>query len=346
MAGMGNLTLGALQGVNMADNFYRKRNAEELARSRDQRDQDRFDMQKDAYDLEREILRRETAGQKLYALSLDGQGNPRQFTPDDNQYINKQIVPVLNEGGIFNDFMTSNPDVDPINPIGRVDLREVYDPGSKEKRTVVMIGARMRDGSIKPTTMNRTSNPDDDLWTPTVEEFTRYAQIEADPRGVAERLTARRSRETKMEDYGKKKGIETDEKLRYAKGMAGMGYTPTGKRIDDDITDSQKANNAEIDAARKAIRGLSREEILTRTQEATATGRDNPDYDPYLAGLVKKATQRKTGTDSEFEQIHRQFYGTQQPTQEAPPAAIEYLRQNPQLKDQFQRKYGYLPEGL
>jgi len=36
----------------------------------------------------------------------------------------------------------------------------------------------------------------------------------------------------------------------------------------------------------------------------------------------------------------------QQPAQQAPMQAIDYLRQNPQLKEQFKAKYGYLPEGL
>lgn len=40
----------------------------------------------------------------------------------------------------------------------------------------------------------------------------------------------------------------------------------------------------------------------------------------------------------------------QQPTQpqqqQAPPQAIEYLRQNPQFKSAFKQKYGYLPDGI
>ncbi len=75
------------------------------------------------------------------------------------------------------------------------------------------------------------------------------------------------------------------------------------------LTQAQEANNSEIDAARASIAGLSREEILRRTQEATATGRDNPDFDPYLAALVKRATQRKVGEDADFENLHRRFFG-------------------------------------
>ena len=35
-----------------------------------------------------------------------------------------------------------------------------------------------------------------------------------------------------------------------------------------------------------------------------------------------------------------------QTAQQAPAQAIDYLRQNPQLKEQFKAKYGYIPEGL
>lgn len=37
---------------------------------------------------------------------------------------------------------------------------------------------------------------------------------------------------------------------------------------------------------------------------------------------------------------------TEQPQQQAPAQAIEYLRANPQFREQFKAKYGYIPEGL
>ncbi len=329
MTGMGNLALGLMQGVDMADRFHSRRNAEGLANARDQRDQARFGMQQESFDLEKEIHRREVAGQKLYALSLDSEGKPRKFSREDNGFLNQHVVPVMNEGGIFNDFLTANPEVDQINPIARLDI-------SDDGR--VMVGLKMRDGSIKPATENRSTDPQDPLWSPTVDEFIRYAQIEADPRGTAARITEQQKRTAAMN--------LADDRLKQEFELKTALEKTKSQLKSHDVTPSQSANNAEIDAAREAIRGLSRDEILTRTQEATATGRDNPDYDPYLSGLVKKATQRKTGNDSEFEQIHRQFYGSQLTVQHAPSAAVEYLRQNPQLKNQFQQKYGYLPEGF
>jgi hypothetical protein len=75
------------------------------------------------------------------------------------------------------------------------------------------------------------------------------------------------------------------------------------------LTPAQQANNDEIDAARKAIANLSREDVIKRTQQYTATGRENPNYDPYLASMVRKATQRKVGNDQEFESVYQTFFG-------------------------------------
>lgn len=67
------------------------------------------------------------------------------------------------------------------------------------------------------------------------------------------------------------------------------------------ITLPQQRTNYEIESARKHIAGLSPEEIQKRTQQYSATGRDNPDYDPLLAAKVRQANRRKYGIDPYFD---------------------------------------------
>ena len=69
------------------------------------------------------------------------------------------------------------------------------------------------------------------------------------------------------------------------------------------LTTSQGRENATIDQARAALDklGMSREAIIEASQEATATGRENPDFNPYIAGLARQATRRKLGDDPDFE---------------------------------------------
>lgn len=76
-----------------------------------------------------------------------------------------------------------------------------------------------------------------------------------------------------------------------------------------ELTTSQQRANKEIDAARQALAGMSRDEVLRKTQPATATGRMNREYDPQLAGQWKLANRRKYGDDpmaDEFDQQRTQ----------------------------------------
>lgn len=63
----------------------------------------------------------------------------------------------------------------------------------------------------------------------------------------------------------------------------------------------QQRGNAEIDAARSRVAGMDSAEIKRRTANYTATGRENPDYDPTLAKAVTLANRRKIGGDDEFD---------------------------------------------
>lgn len=70
----------------------------------------------------------------------------------------------------------------------------------------------------------------------------------------------------------------------------------------DQLNLPQRRTNAEITAARLAVAGLTPEEIKRKTASFTATGRENPEYDPKLAKAVSTAGRRMYGTDDEFDQ--------------------------------------------
>jgi hypothetical protein len=97
----------------------------------------------------------------------------------------------------------------------------------------------------------------------------------------------------------------------------------------NNITLSQQSNNEEIRAARGRLRALStglapgqtlRELLLERTQRATDTGRNNPNFDPSLARDLRMASQRMVGEDPGFSE----FFGTldKAPPLPSQPAAV------------------------
>lgn len=67
------------------------------------------------------------------------------------------------------------------------------------------------------------------------------------------------------------------------------------------LTPTQERSNAEIDAAREAVAGLSPEEIKKLTTKAMDSGRDNPHYDNRIAQATRLAGRRKVGDDPWFD---------------------------------------------
>jgi hypothetical protein len=94
-----------------------------------------------------------------------------------------------------------------------------------------------------------------------------------------------------------------------------------------DLTRSQETGNAEIDAARQAVSGMDRETVRRKTQQYTDTGRENSDYDPFLDGLIKKATNKKYGTDPSFQSIYKKFFGKQSSVGGVAPAGYPNAKQ-------------------
>lgn len=79
------------------------------------------------------------------------------------------------------------------------------------------------------------------------------------------------------------------------------------------LTLPQRRSNFEIDAARKAVAGLSADEIKRKTANFTSTGRENPEFDPSLAKAVSLANRRKYGADDHFDQREQSQQQAQQP---------------------------------
>jgi hypothetical protein len=67
------------------------------------------------------------------------------------------------------------------------------------------------------------------------------------------------------------------------------------------LTPQQDRANLEIDAARAALAGMDPAEIKRKTANFTATGRENPDFDPNLSRAMKLAGRRKVGQDDHFD---------------------------------------------
>ena len=121
-----------------------------------------------------------------------------------------------------------------------------------------------------------------------------------------------------VDTYNRLQDSPTTEEKKYnfwQKMPEGETKTAFGKKhgfLDDQggaLTSAQVANNAEIDAARRRLKNMDRNEVLRLSRKATDTGRTNPDYDPGIGRLVSAATQRKVGEDTEFEEYHSKFYG-------------------------------------
>lgn len=92
----------------------------------------------------------------------------------------------------------------------------------------------------------------------------------------------------------------------YEKGNDGKALRVPDRRLFFDpnrgsLTQAQERSNIEIDAARARIAALDPAEVRRRSQKATNTGRENPDYDPSIAREAALASRRKVGTDEFFD---------------------------------------------
>lgn len=111
----------------------------------------------------------------------------------------------------------------------------------------------------------------------------------------AQQLGEVRSRYMAETDPTKKAAIAGE--IQALNGKARPTTEPNGR-----LTLPQRRSNFEIEAARKSVSGMTPEEIKRKTANFTATGRENPEYDPALSKAVSLAGRRMYGDDAEFDQ--------------------------------------------
>lgn len=102
-----------------------------------------------------------------------------------------------------------------------------------------------------------------------------------------------------------------------------------------DLTTSKEGRKLTFDIGKKlAQREKDVAKLATEFRKANGGSFDSGEFQVYLDQWKEE--------NPLFKDEQKQ---SAQPSQQAPAQAIEYLRQNPQLKEQFKAKYGYLPEG-
>jgi hypothetical protein len=112
--------------------------------------------------------------------------------------------------------------------------------------------------------------------------------------------------ETRDDRRDERMGMRLDAQSAQLDKRLGAQSSQLDRRLqaqaDRGLTAAQDRSNAEIDAAREAVAGMSRQDIMRKTAKATNTGRENPDYDPGLARQAGLANRRKIGDDDVFDQ--------------------------------------------
>lgn len=114
--------------------------------------------------------------------------------------------------------------------------------------------------------------------------------------------------------------------------LANEGISPEGQQFFQSVTDWSRAKLRKESGA-----VISPSEIISEVRTYFPVAGDSPKL------IEQKRKSRSTAVDG-----MRLMAGSaaKQARKEAPAAAIEHLRQHPELKEQFKSKYGYLPDGL
>jgi hypothetical protein len=157
-----------------------------------------------------------------------------------------------------------------------------------------------------PTTAKLMGALDDETFTKTVlnDQFARETE-------KAKREEAARG----WDEFKREEGDQIVTYRKYGDGrvekMATAPRWSPKDKADQGPNATQVAANAEIDAARKALKGIDRQRLMQMIRPTVPvkntilgeiSNQPNPEYDPAVAEAWKRATQRKVGVDDpEFE---------------------------------------------
>jgi hypothetical protein len=145
-----------------------------------------------------------------------------------------------------------------------------------------------------------------DLARMALDSLTPAKRVEAvlasqkEQRQESRKVAQQTAMEDRRDDRAAARDDARDERLQKSIEAAAERQT---KSLDarGGLTAPQERSNIEIDAARERIAGMDPAEVKRRSQKATNTGRENPDYDPSISRAAALAARRKVGDDPWFD---------------------------------------------